>query len=80
VRGKTIGIDVTTLEANAALRSIARRDTGEAYQEFLRKLAHASGIETPPAPIWPGSIGSDQRRAAIRIGRIRTIRMRASRR
>jgi transposase len=47
VRGKTIGIDATTLEANAALRSIVRRDTGETYQAFLTTLAHASGIETP---------------------------------
>jgi len=47
VKGKTIGIDATTLEANAALRSIVRRDTGETYQEFLTKLAEASGIKTP---------------------------------
>jgi transposase len=47
VRGKTIGIDATTLEANAALRSIVRRDTGESYDEFLTRLAQASGIETP---------------------------------
>jgi Transposase domain (DUF772) len=47
VKGKTIGIDVTTLEANAALRSIVRRDTGESYQEFLTMLAQASSIETP---------------------------------
>ena len=42
-----MGIDATTLEANAAMRSIVRRDTGEAYEEFLRGLAKASGIETP---------------------------------
>jgi len=47
LRGKTLGIDATTLEANAALRSIVRRDTGESYQEFLVGLAKASGIETP---------------------------------
>jgi hypothetical protein len=41
------GIDATTLEANAALRSIVRRDTGESYEEFLTKLANASGIGTP---------------------------------
>jgi transposase len=46
VKGKTVGIDATTLEANAALRSIVRRDTGESYQD-LTKLAQASGIETP---------------------------------
>ena len=47
VRGKTIGVDATTLEANAALRSIVRRDSGETYDEFLTRLAQASGIETP---------------------------------
>jgi transposase len=47
VRGKTIGIDATTLEANAALRSIVRRDTGDTDQEFLTQLAQASGIATP---------------------------------
>ena len=47
VKGKTIALDATTLEANAALRSIVRRDTGESYNDFLTKLAQASGIETP---------------------------------
>jgi transposase len=47
VKGKTIGIDATTLEANAALRTILRRDTGEGYEEFLTKLAKPSGIGTP---------------------------------
>jgi transposase len=47
LKGKTIGIDATTLEANAAMRSIVRRDTAETYQEFLTGLANASGIETP---------------------------------
>ena len=35
LKGKTVGIDATTLEANAALRSIVRRDSGESYPEFL---------------------------------------------
>jgi transposase len=47
IDGKTVGVDSTTLEANAAMRSIVRRDTGEGYQEFLTKLAKESGIETP---------------------------------
>jgi transposase len=47
VGSKTVGVDATTLEANAAMRSIVRRDTGESYTEFLMKLATASGIETP---------------------------------
>jgi len=47
LKGKTLGIDATTLEANAAMRSIVRRETGESYREFLAQLAEASGIETP---------------------------------
>ena len=47
IKGKTIGIDATTLEVNAALRSIVRRDSGETYQEFLTRLVQASGIATP---------------------------------
>jgi transposase len=45
--GKRVAIDATTLEANAAMRSIVRRDTGASYNEFLTGLAQASGIETP---------------------------------
>jgi transposase len=47
VSGKTVGIDATTLEANAAMRSIVRKDTQQNYQEFLTELAKASGIDTP---------------------------------
>jgi transposase len=47
VKGQRIAIDATTLEANAAMRSIVRCDTGESYEAFLRGLAKASGIETP---------------------------------
>jgi transposase len=47
LKGQRIAIDATTLEAKAALRSMVRRDAGENYEEFLRKLAKASGIATP---------------------------------
>jgi transposase len=47
LKGQTLGVDATTLEANAALRTIVRRDTGEGYQEFLKRLAQESGIPTP---------------------------------
>src|SRR5260370_32205430 len=47
LKGRTVAIDATTLEANAAMRSIVRRDTGESYQEFLTRLAKVSGIKTP---------------------------------
>lgn len=47
VRGKTIAIDATTLEANAAMKSIVRRDTGETWRQYLRRLAVAEGIADP---------------------------------
>jgi transposase len=47
IHGQTVGYDATTLEANAAMRSIVRKDTKQSYQEFLTSLAKASGIETP---------------------------------
>ena len=47
LKGVTMAVDATTLEANAALRSIVRRDSGESYEEFLKGLAAESGIETP---------------------------------
>ena len=47
LKAGTIAVDATTLEANAALRSIVRRDSGEAYEEFLRGLAAKSGIAAP---------------------------------
>jgi transposase len=49
VRGDRIGVDASTMEANAALRSIVRRETGEGYREMLKRLAAESGIETPTA-------------------------------
>lgn len=49
VDGKTVGVDSTTLEANAAIKSIVRRDTGEDYQAYLKRLAQAAGIENPSA-------------------------------
>jgi transposase len=47
VKGRTIGVDATTLEANAAMRSIVRRDTGQSYQAYLEQLAKNAGIEHP---------------------------------
>lgn len=47
VEGKTVSIDATTLEANAALRSLVRRDNGQKYDEYLKDLAQAAGIENP---------------------------------
>ena len=47
VKGRTVAVDATTLEANAALRSIVRRDTGKGYLAYLERLAKAEGIPTP---------------------------------
>jgi transposase len=49
VRGERIGVDASTMEANAALRSIRRRDTGESYRAMLARMAEASGVPTPTA-------------------------------
>ena len=47
LRGKSLAIDATTLEANAAMKSIVRRDTGESWKEYLQGLAKAEGIVNP---------------------------------
>ena len=49
IKGKTIGVDSTTLEANAAMKSIVRRDTGESYLAYLERLAEAEGMEAKDA-------------------------------
>src|SRR5438128_37462 len=47
LKGERIGVDGSTMEANAAMRSIVRRDTGETYREMLTRMAEESGVETP---------------------------------
>jgi transposase len=49
IKGKAIGVDSTTLEANAAMKSIVRRDTGESYNEYLKRVATAEGVQTTGA-------------------------------
>src|SRR6186713_1299045 len=49
IKGERIGVDASTMEANAALRTIVRRDTGEGYREMLTRMAQESGIATPTA-------------------------------
>jgi hypothetical protein len=49
VKGERIGVDGSTMEANAALRTILRRDNGETYRAMLTRMARESGIETPSA-------------------------------
>ena len=47
VKGERIGVDGSTMEANAALRTIVRRDSGESYREMLARMARESGVATP---------------------------------
>lgn len=46
-QGQSVCIDATTLEANAAMKSLVRRDTGVSYDDYLQQLAQAEGIENP---------------------------------
>jgi transposase len=63
LKGKTMGIDATTLEANAALKSIVRRDSGESYRDYLKGLAQAAGMEEPDGG-GVGALGSEAEEAA----------------
>jgi len=47
LRGKTVAVDATTLEANAAMKSIVRKDSGEDWKEYLRRLMAEEGIQDP---------------------------------
>ena len=76
IKGERIGVDASTIEANAALRTIIRRDSGEGYREMLTRMAHESGIETPTAEDWSGWIANAKARSCpMRTGRARPIRM-----
>jgi transposase len=52
INGRTLSIDATTLEANAALKSMVRRDNGQSYDEYLKELAKAAGLENPTREQW----------------------------
>jgi transposase len=54
IAGKTVGVDSTTLEANAAMKSIVRRDTGEDWKEYVTRLMREDGV------IGPGEQPSDE--------------------
>ena len=47
LKGKTVGVDATTLEADAAMKSIVRRDTGEDWQEYVQRLMQEAGQIEP---------------------------------
>ncbi len=68
VSGRTVSIDATTLEANAAMKSIVRRDNGQSYNDFLKELARAAGIENPTKERLTGLDRKRKKRARIRCG------------
>jgi transposase len=53
IRGERIGVDASTMEVNAAWRTIVRRDSGETYRQMLHRMAEESGIATPTAVTPP---------------------------
>src|SRR5438067_12409659 len=79
IKGKTIGVDSTTLEANAAMKSIVRRDTGESYMTYLKRLAEAEGSRPQTQRHCSAWIASVRRRLPMRSGKARATRKRRSR-
>lgn len=85
LRGKTVVVDSTTLEANAAMKAIVRKDTGEDWKEYLKRLAAEEGIEDPsdeelrrfdknrPKKVsnkeWESSVDPDSRITKMKDGR-----------
>jgi transposase len=81
IKGKKLGIDASTMEANAALKTIVRRDTGEGYDVMLQRLAKESGIATPTKDDrkrkdktlsnkdWESPVDGDSRIAKLKDGR-----------
>ena len=49
LRGKNLGIDSSVMEANASLRALENRNTGEAYWEYVRRLATEAGVDAQDA-------------------------------
>jgi transposase len=74
VQDQRIGVDASTMEADAALRTIVRRDSGESYRAMLTQMARESGIATPRPRSWRASTASGRaRRCRTRIGKARPI-------
>jgi len=78
VEGQTVSIDATTREANAALRSLVRRDNGQKYDDYLEDLAKAAGIENPTREQGARLDRKRKRRGPIRNGKTRMIPMAGS--
>ena len=71
VKGERIGVDGSTMEANAALRTIVRRDSGESYRAMLTRMAQESGVETPTAEdLARFDRSAKARRCRTRIGEL----------
>ena len=78
LEGQSVAIDGTTLEANAALKSIVRRDNGQRYDEYLKEWAQAAGIENPTREQLARFDRKRKRKAPTRTGRARATRTPAS--
>ena len=80
LKGQRMGIDATTLEANAAMRSIVRRDTGETMKSSCGDWPSSLGSRRRRGRIWRGWIGSARSGPPTKSGRVRRTRTRGSRR
>ncbi len=78
VSGRTVSIDATTLEANAAMKSIVRRDNGQSYNDYLKELAHAAGIENPTKDQLARFDRKRKKKGSNEDGRAPAIRTRGS--
>jgi transposase len=79
IKGHTIAIDATTLEANAAMKSIVRRDNEQPYNEYLKGLAKAAGMENPTPEELARMDRKRKKRVPTRNGKALPIRMRGLR-
>ena len=72
LKGKTLGVDSTTLEANAAMKSLVRRDTGEDYREYITRLAAGRRHREPDhggiAPLRPHPAGQEDVQRGVEVG------------
>jgi hypothetical protein len=76
IKGERIGVDASTIEANAALRTIIRRDSGEGYREMLTRMAQRAASRRRRRKTWSGWIANAKARSfPMRTGRARPIRM-----
>ena len=71
LKGKTVAVDATTLEANAAMKSIVRRDTGEDWQEYVKRLMlEAGAIEEDDEPSVEEIVRFDRKRKDKKVSNL----------